>query len=205
MLHQGVACSVIAGLVCAHVEAKFGEVLTLKGLGDQLQGPVWKHYKSWCRAKKVPGCGHRFTLTRFGRDAWNVAPELQSCYKAYTVKMLIYWLHAFLEEFKDEAPGGYTRAHTSYALAKMQHLFDKSGPFLDNNVKDDSVRHGKIFLLLYQSLAVANLGNPRVNFKVVPKYHSLLHLLLYVARTSRNPRCMFKEITKVVFVSPLNP
>ena len=118
MLHQGVACSVIAGLVCAHVEAKFGEALTLKGLDEQLQGAVWKHYKSWCRATKAPGCGHRFTLIRFGRDAWNVAPELQSCYKAYTVKMLIYWLHAFLEEFKDEAPGGLMRAHTSYALAK---------------------------------------------------------------------------------------
>ena len=76
-----------------------------------------------------------------------------------------------------------------------KHLFDKSGPFLDNNARDDSVRYGKIFLLLYQSLAVANSGSPRVNFKVVPKYHSLLHLLLYVARTSRNPRSIFEEIS----------
>ena len=188
MLHQGVACCVIPALISAHYEAKFGEELTLKRLDHLLQTDVWKHYKAWCRRTKVPGCGHRFTLARFGRETWGAAPELQSCYKAYTVKMLIYWVHDFLLGVQHEANGGIGRACASYALAKMQFDFDMSGPFLNDALKADAVSMGRSFLLFYQQMCFENQSSERRNFKMVPKFHSFLHLLLYVQRTSRNPR-----------------
>ena len=188
MLHQGVACCVIPALVCSHLEEKHGPALTLKQLDTLLQTDVWKHYKAWCRAAKVPGCGHRFTLTRFGRETWGTRPELQSCYKAYTVKMLIYWVHAFLHDVQAETAGGINLVCVSYALAKMQFDFDMSGPFLTDAMKNNAVRMGRSFLLFYQKLCSENHGKERCNFKVVPKFHSFLHLLLYVERTSRNPR-----------------
>ena len=198
VLHQGVACCVIPALVCAHFESKFGDALTLKQYDRLLQTEVWQHYKAWCRKTKVPGCGHRFTLGRFGRESWGTQPELQSCYKAYTVKMMIYWLHAFLFDVQAEATGGPERVCTSYALAKMQFDFDMSGPFLTDSMRRDAVTMGRSFLLFYHQLCSENLGQERRNFKMIPKFHSFLHLLLYVERTSRNPR---PEIPKLRFMS----
>ncbi|CAE7838956.1 unnamed protein product [Symbiodinium necroappetens] len=188
VLHQGVACFVVPGLVCAHVEAKLGDGIRLQDLGFELENRVWKHYKAWCRRTKVAGCGHRFNLTRFGREQWGYYPELHSCYKAYTVKMLIYWVYAFLCDEDRNVPNSGNRLRLSYALAKTQWLFDRSGPFLTRQVKDEAVYLGLSFLLLYQFLAVENIPQHKRNWKIVPKFHSFLHLLQYVKRTSRNPR-----------------
>ncbi|CAE7602568.1 unnamed protein product [Symbiodinium microadriaticum] len=185
---KGVACLVVAGLVCAHIEAKLGGGIRLQDMGSELENHVWKHYKAWCRKTKVAGCGHRFNLTRFGREQWGSYPELQSCYKAYTVKMMIYWVYAFLCDENHNVPNGGNRLKLAYALAKMQWLFDRSGSFLSTAVKDEAVHLGKSFLLLYQSMAVENIQQHKKNWKIVPKFHSFLHLLLYVKRTSRNPR-----------------
>ncbi|OLP77438.1 hypothetical protein AK812_SmicGene42495 [Symbiodinium microadriaticum] len=150
----------------------------LQDMGSELENNVWKHYKAWCRKTKVAGCGHRFNLTRFGREQWGSYPELQSCYKAYTVKMMIYWVYAFLCDENHNVPNGGNRLKLSYALAKMQWLFDRSGSFLSTAVKDEAVHLGKSFLLLYQSMAVENIQQHKKNWKIVPKFHSFLHLLL---------------------------
>ncbi|CAE7521097.1 unnamed protein product [Symbiodinium sp. CCMP2592] len=164
------------------------EPLRLQDLGHELENRVWKHYKAWCRKTKVAGCGHRFNLTRFGREQWGYYPELHSCYKAYTVKMLIYWVYAFLCDEDQNVPNSGNRLRLSYALAKTQWLFDRSGPFLNRQVKDEAVHLGMAFLLLYQSMAVENIPQHKKNWKIVPKFHSFLHLLQYIKRTSRNPR-----------------
>ena len=174
--------------MCAHIEAKLGDGIRLQDLGYELENRVWKHYKAWCRKTKVPGCGHRFNLTRFGREQWGYYPELHSCYKAYTVKMLIYWVYAFLCNEDQNVPNGGNRLRLSYALAKMQWFFDRSGPFLNRQVKDEAVYLGMAFLLLYQCMAAENIRQHKRNWKIVPKFHSFLHLLQYVKRTSRNPR-----------------
>ncbi|OLQ02355.1 hypothetical protein AK812_SmicGene14792 [Symbiodinium microadriaticum] len=137
---KGVACLVVPSLVCAHIEKKIGDGIRLQDLNSELEGRVWKHYKIWCRQCKVPGCGHRFNLSRFGRESWVTYPELHSCYKAYTVKMMIYWVHAFLSDEDVGVPGGDDRIHVSYSLSKMQWLFDRSGSFLATSVKEDAVR-----------------------------------------------------------------
>ena len=159
--------------------------MTLKDLQRALQTDVWMHYKKWCRENAVAACGHRFSLVRFGKEAWNHAPELASCYKAYTVKHMIYWTHAYLVE---RMPARHDLTCASYSMAKMQFNMDVSGPFFQEDIKQDTVLMGRSFLMFYQRLAVQNAGSSRKNFKIIPKHHSLLHLLLYVGRTARNPR-----------------
>ncbi|CAE7256487.1 unnamed protein product [Symbiodinium pilosum] len=173
-----VACCVIPALVCAHFESKFGDALTLKQYDRLLQTEVWQHYKAWCRKTKVPGCGHRFTLGRFGRESWGTQPELQSCYKAYTVKMMIYWLHAFLFDVQAEATGGPERVCTSYALAKMQFDFDMSGPFLTDSMRRDAVTYEHCYQdedLMKQLGRIASSCHPSTMDKVTcNRYRALL-------------------------------
>lgn len=101
---------------------------------------------------------------------------------------MIYWVHAFLSDEDQNLPNGNDRRRLSYALAKVQWNFDRSGSFLSTSVRDESVQMGQTFLLQYQALAVRNLEEPKKNWKIVPKFHSFLHMLQYVKRTSRNPR-----------------
>ena len=122
--------------------------MTLNDLQRKLQGDVWKHYKAWCRENAVAACGHRFSLIRFGKEAWNRAPELASCYKAFTVKQMIYWVHAYLMDTMPHSQHDLTRA--SYSMAKMQFNMDVSGPFLQEDIKADTVLMGRSFLLFYQ-------------------------------------------------------
>ena len=126
VLHQGVACCVIPALVIECIVQCWGGDMTLKDLQRALQTDVWMHYKKWCRENAVAACGHRFSLVRFGKEAWNHAPELASCYKAYTVKHMIYWTHAYLVE---RMPARHDLTCASYSMAKMQFNMDVSGPF----------------------------------------------------------------------------
>ncbi|CAE7228611.1 ttn-1 [Symbiodinium necroappetens] len=160
--------------------------VTLSDLQKKLQTDVWKHYKAWCRENAVAACGHRFSLIRFGKEAWNHAPELASCYKAYTVKQMIYWAHAYLVDTMPQSRHDLTCA--SYSMAKMQFNMDISGPFFQEDLKKDTVLMGRSFLVFYQRLAVQNANSARKNFKIIPKHHSFLHLMFYVDRTARNPR-----------------
>ena len=186
VLHQGVACCAIPALVIECIVLCCGDGMTLNDLQRKLQGDVWKHYKAWCRENAVAACGHRFSLIRFGKEAWNRAPELASCYKAFTVKQMIYWVHAYLMDTMPHSQHDLTRA--SYSMAKMQFNMDVSGPFFQEDIKADTVLMGRSFLLFYQRLAVQNTGFDRQNFKIIPKHHAFLHLILYVQRTARNPR-----------------
>lgn len=58
-LHQGVACVLIASLVCDHLENKHPE-LTLKRMDELLSKHVYKHYRNWCKryGKNVSACCH---------------------------------------------------------------------------------------------------------------------------------------------------
>ena len=178
----------VPSLVCAHIDKKIGDGIRLQDLNSELEGRVWKHYKIWCRQCKVPGCGHRFNLSRFGRESWVTYPELHSCYKAYTVKMMIYWVHAFLSDEDVGVPGGDDRIHVSYSLSKMQWAVRPQW-FVSGYISQGGcceVR--KDFPFAVSVHGCGKHGSTKKNFKIVPKFHSLLHLLLYVKRTSRNPR-----------------
>ncbi|CAE7033504.1 unnamed protein product, partial [Symbiodinium sp. CCMP2456] len=168
VLHQGVACCVIPALVIECIVQCCGGDMTLSDLQKKLQTDVWKHYKAWCRENAVAACGHRFSLIRFGKEAWNHAPELASCYKAYTVKQMIYWVHAYLVDTMPQSRHDLTCA--SYSMAKVQFNMDVSGPFFQEDLKKDTVLMGRSFLMFYQRIAVQNAGSARKNFKVIPKY-----------------------------------
>ena len=194
-LHQGVAPVAIASLVCDHFESTQSR-LTLASLSECLSSEAWGHYQEWKRGKAVVApTSSKFTASRFGRDAWNVFPELASCYKGAMCKYLIFWCASFLKAKFEDSPaneGAALRAYCAWCLAEFQLLQETSGPWLTPKVASKMCDMGRTFLLFYQKLA----NNARKSFgqtgrrqyKVLPKFHSLLHQCLDLQSTLRNPR-----------------
>ena len=75
--------------------------------------------------------------------------------------MLMYWMHAYMCDVKNEAVNGYEPAYLSYAFAKVQWDFDSSGPFHSRAMVQDAVKMGRTFLLLYQNMCVENAQHRR--------------------------------------------
>ena len=194
-LHQGIAPVAIASLVCDHFESTNAR-LTLSKLSECLSSEAWGHYRSWKRGKQavVAPTSSKFSAPRFGRDAWNVYPELASVYKGAMCKYLIFWCASFLKDKFEEhgSEDAATRAYCAWCLAEFQFLQETSGPWLSVDVSERMYYAGRTFLLYYQQLA----GNARKRFaetgrrqyKILPKFHSFLHQVLDLKSTRRNLR-----------------
>lgn len=184
-LHHGVSLCAIAALVTDHFNCKYpGQ--TLSELEKCLLH-AYKHYKDWCRAKKLSGRSLRFTLNRFGRESWKTLPELSTQYKASTVKYTQYWMHDFLME-EGACPSSEDRCACSYSLAMFQYMLDTNGERFTPRIAGQTATFGFRFLLFYQKLAVRSRSEARNNYKIVPKFHYLYHLLEYIRDSFRNPR-----------------
>ena len=191
-LHQGVACCSIAALLLDHLEsAKPG--LTLNELETGLQGAYF-HYRRWCCRRGLSGASLQFTLARFGKEKWAAVPELTTQYKASAVKVMMFWVTDYLHEHMHAAPapGSQRRWRAAYTLAMFQNTLDISGPWLDDATRKEAAENGFAFLLLYQRLAKDNRARTdgRQNYKITPKFHSFLHMLLTIQKTGRNARLL---------------
>ena len=189
-IHQGLGPIAIASLVAHHFE----ETGVTLGQLDKCWQDAFEHYKKWCKTKQnlVAVTSSRFTALRFGRENFQTYPTLASCYKGAMVKGLIYWVAEFLLEcFRtNPTPSSRLRACCAFALAQFQFQQDSNGPWLSQDVANDVAYMGRTFLLLYQKLACeARLAFPqRRVYKVIPKFHSFLHMCLCVTSVRRNAR-----------------
>ena len=184
-LHQGVSLCAIAALVTDHYNCKHpGQ--TLSEL-ERCLLQAYRHYRAWCKTKKISGSSLRFNLNRFGRDGWKSMPELSTQYKASTVKYMQYWLHDFLMD-EPEVPHSADRRHCSYSLAMFQYMLDTHSEWLTQGQADRTAQFGYSFLLFYQKLAVRSRSEPRNNYKIVPKFHYFFHMQEYIEETLRNVR-----------------
>ena len=190
-LHQGVACVLIAALVCDHLECKH-YALTLKQMDVLLSKDVYRHYRAWCHkhGPNATACSHRFSCLRFGKEKWAMPPELGSIFKAAVVKSMMYWCAEFLKENDHDVEGGHLRIHTMHAFAKFQFLVDKNGPFFPPEEKTQVVSIARKGLILYQKLTSNDRKrvDGRCTYKITPKFHSFFELSFYIDETSRNPR-----------------
>ena len=190
-LHQGVACVLIPTLICDHLEHKHPG-LTLDQLDAVVSHAVFKHYQNWCRSKGqlVSACSHRFSALRFGKKTWSSCPELVSIYKAATVKTMMTWCAVYLREEMAMAPNGDLRAFCMHSFAMFQQQMDICGPFFSTEEAKQAVYYGRTGLLLYQKLAGhdSRRTDGRQNYKIIPKFHSVLEHCLYIQATLRNPR-----------------
>lgn len=100
------------------------------------------------------------------------------------------WLDAYLEEERGTGPGSDLRCFCAHALASFQRSCDESPQFFTKSVASRTSGYLKTFLQMYQRLALQDRErvDGRRNYKVVPKFHSLLHLGDYIEETLRNPR-----------------
>ena len=191
-VHQGVALHAIAALVTHHFEES-NPGITIAQLNSCLSKEAWTHYRSWCKGKStVCPTSSMFTALRFGRDSWQSFPELASCYKGAMVKYLMFWAAAFLCEQLEtvDTPNNRLRAYCAWSLAQFQYLQEANGPWLCAQTAEDMCVAGRSFLLYYQKLAVESraASQGKKMYKVVPKFHSLLHLCMNARVTGRNPR-----------------
>ena len=194
-VHQGIAPVAIASLVCDHFEST-RERITLAKLSERLSSEAWGDYQEWKKGKQaiVAPTSSKFSAARFGREAWNVYPELASCYKGAMCKFLIFWCAAFLKKKFDElgTEEAATRAYCAWCLAEFQYLQECNGPWLSAEAAERMHDMGRAFLLYYQKLASdARKGfqlTGKRKYKLLPKFHSLLHQCLEVRSTLRNPR-----------------
>lgn len=108
------------------------------------------------------------------------------------VKYLIFWCRDLLtaQLDHDSTYMAKCRAYAAYCLAEFQYLQEVSGPWLDRDVAERMCYMARSFLLLYQFLAVSTRSEcpTKWYYKVVPKFHSLLHLAMQLPLTRRNPR-----------------
>ena len=190
-VHQGVALHAIAALVTHHYEDNVAG-LTIAQLNEALSVDAWGHYRKWCKGKStVCATSSTFSALRFGRDSWQSYPELASCYKGAMVKYMMFWAAAFLQSKLDErdTERNRLRAYTAWSLSRFQFLQESNGPWLTPEVSAEMCEAARTFLLFYQKLAVESRAScDKKMYKVVPKFHCLLHLALEVKRTGRNPR-----------------
>ena len=197
-IHQGIACVLIAALVCDHWECKVPG-MTLKDLDTFLSRDTYKHYKRWCKMKGnvATPCSHRFSASRFGKEKWASFPELGSVYKAAVVKTMMFWCADFLKEHDIGVIGGELRTNTMHAFAAFQNLVDLNGPWFDPDIAQKVVDFCRTGLLLYQKLVGLDKSRKdgRQTYKIIPKFHSCLELSIYIEETHRNPRYLkFKPV-----------
>ena len=179
--------------MCDHLEKAHPDI-KLKQLDSMLTNQVYKHYQQWCKARRPHAtmCSHRFSGARFNRESWIAFPELGSVYKAAVVKCLQYWCLDFLREVKDQTELGDLRYRCMFAFVRFQFLMDTSGPFFTDEILPEVVGAVRKGLLLYQKLASLDRKRTdgRKNFKIIPKFHNLLELSIYIESTKRNPRLL---------------
>lgn len=190
VVHQGIACVLIAALICGHLESKQRDI-TLDQMDTHLSKEIFGHYQRWCKNKgrHATSCSHRFSRLRFGKEQWASPPELGSVYKAAVVKTMMFWCADYLKEFCD-VDGGLLRFRTMDAFGRFQFLLDTHGPFLSPDQTQQVVGVGRKALLLYQKLA--NIDQQRTDgrrcYKITPKFHSFLEMTFYIEQSNRNPR-----------------
>lgn len=191
-VHQGIACVLVAALICGHLESKH-PTMTLDQLDAMLSKEVYIHYKNWCKkmGRHATACSHRFSRLRFGKEKWSSAPELASVYKAAVVKTLMFWCTDYLKE-NCSVDGGNLRYRTMDAFTRFQYLLDIHGPFFSPEQTAEVVRIGRKGLLLYQKLAYIDKQrtDSRRCYKIIPKFHSFLELTFYIEKSNRNPRSL---------------
>ena len=167
-LHQGVSVCAIAGLLTDHFNSKHpGQ--TLLELERCLYS-AYRNYRGWCKSKGLPASSVRFNLNRLGRDSWQSMPELTTQYKASTVKYMQYWLHDFLMS-EPAVPDSDNRRNCSYSLTMFQFMLDTHSEWFEQDQANRTAEYGYNFLLFYQALALRSRGEPRNNYKIVPKFH----------------------------------
>ena len=173
---------------------------------DRLQ-QAYFNYRAWCRSKKVSGASLPFTLARFGKEKWQAVPELSTQYKASAVKVMLFWIADFLIANVDAAPEPWRnwRMVAAYSLAMFQYVLDTHGPWLSFAEAAEAVGHGRLFLLCYQRLALhsRSTSTQRQNYKITPKFHSFLHMLLTMERTRRNPRTLGRSAISMFLFAAL--
>ena len=102
---------------------------------------------------------------------------------------MLYWIASFLHEhMRDDQADSVLRADVAYSMAQFHYVQDSNGPWLTPPTAGEMALNGRRFLLLYQLLAVQAQRAERHLYKLVPKFHVLLHMCLRLPLELRNPR-----------------
>ncbi|CAE8650782.1 unnamed protein product [Polarella glacialis] len=194
-IYQGIGPHLVASTI-VHCILEEIPKCTLEKLDLKLKSLYTNSYKPWCRENKTDSAGNSFSGVKFNREKSNKTyPELGSVYKAYEVKVIIFWA-AFYCKDKLGSFQGRVRAMCLYSLASWIRVLDLAGGWLTNDEVESACKFGEQFLLCYQYLAGASLQAKVCLYKIIPKFHYFCHMLIYMKLTKRNVRfdaCWMEE------------
>ena len=105
---------------------------------------------------------------------------------------MLFWCNDFMKETVGNVIGSEDRARCIHSFAKFQYLLDIHGSFFTPSQTAEVVKYARAGLLTYQKLA--SLDRARADekrfYKLVPKFHSLFEMTIYIETTNRNPRSL---------------
>jgi hypothetical protein len=149
---------------------------------------LWVDFQSWCRSHRIPPPSGTLSRRILGSDArGSKMPELHSCLKATTVKLLVVFLADKVcgmvvegDMFRE------TRAACLWAAAEFLHVCDKAWVVLQDHEAGRLEYCGRLFTLSYCSLY--DLCLPRRLFAIKPKLHYFDELVIQTVEMRLNPK-----------------
>ncbi|CAE8634688.1 unnamed protein product [Polarella glacialis] len=108
-IYQGIGPHLVASTI-VHCILEEIPKCTLEKLDLKLKSLYTHSYKPWCRENKTDSAGNSFSGVKFNREKSNKTyPELGSVYKAYEVKVIIFWAAFYCKDkawfFSGPCPG----------------------------------------------------------------------------------------------------
>ena len=137
---------------------------------------AYGEYRTWCKGQKVKSITKkRFTFARFRPTAKCYPMMSQVTAKAAATRSMAYWI--------EELCGKYAESHHEKIRACMMHNFIKAdmvcrraGRYFTTDEHDAFKKHIEKSLRCYNELASEALAAKVLNWKIIPKFHALIHI-----------------------------
>jgi hypothetical protein len=150
---------------------------------------LWTEFRSWCKSHRIPPPQGTLSLRLLGvSESKSDPPELHSCIKATTVKLLVAFLSYKLCAGCPSEPYYQTRCACVWAASEFMWTCDNAGLLL-SEVQTNRLEYlGKLHVLCFMELYMLTSG--RNLFSVKPKLHYFEELILQTIELRLNPKCL---------------
>jgi hypothetical protein len=138
---------------------------------------AYAEYRVWCKAQKVKSVTKkRFSFGRFRPSAGKYPFMSQVTAKAAATRSMSYWVN-------DVCQNHTTTHHDKVRAGMMMHFIQadivcrRAGRYFTDAEKETFSKHMQNSLRCYNALAAEAVNLRKKNWKLVPKFHALQHII----------------------------
>ena len=149
-----------------------------------------KDFVAWCHDHGLSKPRRLFTPANAGFDTEpHKTPEISTAFKAHTVKVVLYFLAAYLSRSCNLPLSTHITflVTASVSLAKCIKTLDSAQLILTQEQAVEAHRAGYCFLEAVQHLRALSWENGKVRYGAKPKHHYLCHIFDFMLKTRLNP------------------